>query len=401
EAAYQLARLGLRETHELALRWQNAEADSPLHEAATRILALEAERGTGAASELGRPGPDAARDTAASEPLRLALSPSAQADAELERAIAKLLPGFARRQMIRAAVTRRWALGRTVSGLEQALHTLESASDPSDRAVFAWASALSDPDHVERLVARASPGELRAIARAARIPQVALALAERLERTSDPLTRSALAACLAFEPTSERVATDTLLSLLADGGIAAPLAARALAARDSANLRPRIEALIADDDPLLRAHALLGLGQSEDPTALGLLAGAYRFESDETVRLAIVRALSQRPERARRRTLELAAELDASPPVRQAARLALTGQKLGAFVTGRASAWLDFGRDGSAGSALALVAGPDGLALPAVADPDGVLIETGLEIGPFTLRVAPPAPNDKAPSPAP
>jgi hypothetical protein len=254
---------------------------------------------------------------------------------------------------------------------------------------------LSDPEHAARTVEHATPVELRAIARAAHVPAIALSLCERLAHESEPLTRAALATCLGFTPAREQAPSDVLFALLDEGGIAAPLAARALSARDSKSLRPRIEGLVESDDPLLRAHALLGLGDSEDPTALGLLSRAYRFESEPSVRLAIVRALSSRPEAARRRTLALAAELDASPEVRQAARLGLNGHRLDAFVAGRASAWLDFG-DGTAGTPTATVAGPDGLALPAVADPDGVLLVSALELGPFTLRVAPPVPSDKA-----
>ena len=119
--------------------------------------------------------------------------------------------------------------------------------------------------------------------------------------------------------------SDVLLDLIEARGLAAPLAARALSARDSRSLRPKLLALLASDDALLRSHVALGLGHSSESSALGVLSRAYRFETDAGVRLAIVRALAVRHEPARERTLRLARDLDGSRSVREAAALALAG----------------------------------------------------------------------------
>ncbi len=154
-------------------------------------------------------------------------------------------------------------------------------------------------------------------------------------------------------------------------------------------------------DTLLRSHVALGLGQSEDNSALGILERAYRFETDAGVRLAIVHALAARREPARLRPLNLARMLDGSAQVREAAALALAGAQPSNDGAGPQTAWLDFwhGADAALGSAPVLgtlVIAADGLALPAFADPDGVLLLPALPAGPIELRLAAPARTDDA-----
>jgi hypothetical protein len=108
------------------------------------------------------------------------------------------------------------------------------------------------------------------------------------------------------------------------------------------------------------------------------------------VRRAVVGALSARAEPARRRTLELAAELDADPDTRAAARWALTGRKLPAWETGPGVCWLDVAT--AAGEprlipTVALVTTTTGLAVPAVTDPGGLLVVSGLPRGPVSMRL--------------
>ena len=236
--------------------------------------------------------------------------------------------------------------------------------------------------------------------RTAQLPDVARALAERLASEPEPALREVLAACLVSPEAAERVPSDVLIALLDAQGLAAPLAARALAARDSRILRPKIVALLASDDVLLRSHTALGLGQSKDSSALGVLEGAYRFETDAHVRLAIVHALSARREPARLRALALARTLDASAPVREAALLALAGAEPERNTAGPQTAWLEFklesGADPEAGTFSAAVLTESGLALPAASDPDGVLLLPALPTGSFELRLAAPARNVNA-----
>jgi len=294
-------------------------------------------------------------------------------------------------------------LGRHVSGVESALRHVSASRDESDRALFVQGRAILSRSSAPELLERATPVELRALCRCALLPGISRLLGERLATESSPRAREALAAGLSSLEVAQLVPSDVLLELIEAGGLGAPLAARALAARDSRNLRPKLSALLASEDALLRSHVALGLGHSHDSSALGVLSRAYRFETDANVRLAIVRALAARAEPARERTLRLARDLDAAVAVRQAAALALTQAVPAATPTGSESLWLELDSGQSAsvepsGGAVrgALVITQGGLALPAFADPDGVLLLPALPSGPFELRLAAEARTDNA-----
>jgi HEAT repeats len=456
DAALALAQLGVSETVELARHWLKHETEPDFRSAAARILltfresdasaavssllgeertreaglALANEvslpdvsdallRGARAAtgaeqsdwfSALGRSGSReafsflggslSARESSSAAALALALSPAAEAEAVLERALSD---PKTRRAALRATLVRKFALDRTPSGWQSALRELSVARDPSDRALSAQASALFSPERAAELVPHAPPTELRALCRLALLPEVARALAERLAIEPDPVLREALAASLVSSPAAELVPSNVLLDLLDAGGLAAPLAARALATRDSHTLRPKITALLESDDPLWRSQAALGLGESHEGSALGVLERAYRFETDDTVRLAIMLALAARREPARLRVLTAARNLDAASAVRQAAALALTGAKPARDATGPTSAWLelqlalpDASAPSSAVTCGAMLFTASGLALPAFADPDGVLLVPALPSGSFELRLAAPTRTDDA-----
>jgi HEAT repeat protein len=442
-AAHSLTRLGHYETVELARHWLRSERQPLLLEAAARILILagapeqssavaalfasketlsaglalaheaalpallpvlsreleraEPEEERWIIATLGRiEDPEAVRELerALSKPERapaaayaLALHPAKEARAALSRAL--LAPG-PRRDALRAAVVRKIALGENVDHLTEALRLLEGSKDGADRAAAGWAAAALEPERLEILVKSSDPVVARAAARAVLVGGDPQHLAERLIVEKDELTRTQLAVALAFERGANRVPTTTLIELLDEDSPAAPLAARALSERDAPNLRPRIEALLASGDGLLRSHAALGLGSSDSPSAAGLLARALRFEPDADVRRAIVVALSQHPGAARRRPLELAAALDPDPAARGAARRALSGQKLDPLGLGVSSVW--FGSTTSAAddpvTAIALIGPAGGVLLPAVADPDGRIVLSGLGFGPLSLRLA-------------
>lgn len=453
EAAVALARLGERETLELARHWLKHEASADFRIAAARILQelhapdagaaaaalLSDEASRAAALELatraslpelaapllrsaaqapkseqnarfaalGLTGTRAAfvflggalstPQTSSAAALALALAPAAEAEEQLEQALSQR---NTRRAALRASLVRWAALERTPSGFSAALRELSSSRETSDRALSFQANALLSPERVPELARRATGPELRALARAALLPQVARALADRLAVEADPELREALAACLVSFEAAAQVPSNVLLDLLEARGLAAPLAARALSARDSRTLRPRILALLESNDALLRGHAALGLGQSQDGSALGILERAYRFETDGGVRLAIVQALSARHEPARKRVLRLARQLDGSAAVRQAAALGLTGTHPAAERAGAQTAWLELtlseGDARAARTVGALLVTADGLAVPAFADPDGVLLLPGLPAGPFELRLAAPTRSDNA-----
>jgi hypothetical protein len=77
--------------------------------------------------------------------------------------------------------------------------------------------------------------------------------------------------------------------------------------------------------------------------------------------------------------------------VREAARLALSGQALGDGVGGPETLWLELAKNpGLSVQALPAVqvrAG-SGLALPAVADPDGVIVLAGMDPAAVEVRLA-------------
>jgi cellulose synthase operon protein C len=456
EAAVALSRLGDTDTLELARHWLAHERGSEFRSAAARILLAlhapdrgravvelfndEATRMTalelasravipelagplirhvkGASDEqrelsfaaLGLSGTRAAfsflggalgtRETSSAAALALARSPAREAEAVLEQALRS--PGT-RRAAVRASIVRALALGRTPSGLSAALGELSASRETSDRALFAQASALFSSSSLPALLKRASSAELRAIARSALLPNVSRVLAERLALEANPNLREALAIGLASLDSAELVPSDVLLDLIDARGLAAPLAARALSARDSRSLRPKLLALLASDDPVLRSHVALGLAHSRESSALGLLSRAYRFETEPSVRLAIVRALAIRSEPARERTLRLALNLDGSRAVRQAAALALAAAVPAVDTPGPDSLWLELGtaegvapEAGGSGLRGALVITASGLALPAFADPDGVLLLPALPSGAFELRLAAEARTDNA-----
>jgi hypothetical protein len=191
--------------------------------------------------------------------------------------------------------------------------------------------------------------------------------------------------------------------MVENGGAAAPLAARALAARDCPELRPRIEALLQNTDATLRAHAALGLAASERASAVGLLARVYEFEPNPRVRRAVIIALSQRTEPTRLRTLRLAARLDGCRRVREGARLALTGHRHGRPERGTNPFWMEvaFNRASADAAQLqraVLLQTPSGLALPLLADPDGSVVLSGLPPGPIDARIVVSVPSGKDPA---
>lgn len=341
-----------------------------------------------------------ARETSSLAALALARAPASEAEVILEQALRA--PGT-RRAALRAGFVRKLALGRTLSGTEAAVRELSSSRDESDRALFVQSRVLFSRSEAASLLERATGSELRALSRCALLPGVSRVLAERLAIEAEPNARDALSASLASLESAQLVPSDVLLDLIEARGLGAPLAARALAARDSRSLRPKLLALLSNDDALLRSHVALGLGHSSESSALGVLTRAYRFETDASVRLAIVRALATRKEPARERSLRLARDLDGSLAVRQAAALGLASVAPAPESSGPETLWLELGLPPAAGAAAsagsvrgALVVTASGVALPAFADPDGVLLLPALPSGPFELRLATAARTDNA-----
>jgi HEAT repeat protein len=445
DAAVALTELGDLETVELARHWLKHERQPTLRVAAARILALtrasdaprviaallrdDATRNAGLElalqaphpahvpalealladaddtevghllAAIGRAGGERAARLLARElrspkraaPAAYALALTAGGDAGLRLAEALGQP-TTRRLAARAAVVRALVLGEPVGGAVQTLEHLLASHSAADRASGAWGLAASDPDWARRLLAHTDPVVVRASARAALSAGVSQLAARRLVSERDGPTRTALGIALAASEGADELPTRVLIELLEQGGAVAPLAARALAARDCPELRPRVQALLLNADAQLRGHAALGLGRSQDPSAIGLLESTYRFEPDPNVRHAVVTALSRRRESTRRRILRLAAGLDGDRRVREAARLALAGRSLDELVVGPTAFWLSVepnsGEKAAGGEQQAAVVQTcTGLALPLLADPDGLVVTTGLPAGSVRLRL--------------
>lgn len=303
----------------------------------------------------------------------------------LERELAPLL-------VTRAAAARARFRAERFEGLEARLRSLVRSASPSERAVGAWGLSLGgDRAALSELE---SNDEVRVLAAA----NNALAFGDAvLERAAGLLAaappgrlRTALAFCLLRPSGRSAVTSELLRSLVAEAGLARPLALRALAARDEAQLRPLIQSYAQHPDPLLRAHVARGLGEGRQPSAIGLLTNRFEIETDEDVRHAIVCALSSRQGRAVTRTLELAARLDPSLRVRSAARLALGGMQLGDPPAGMELLWAELRSGGAAPDASgrgALLNVAPGLAFPVFGDPSGILVVAGVGARQLGIRL--------------
>lgn len=358
------------------------------------------------------------------------------------------------RLFVRAGILRALALGDGPEGLLEKLEALMASKDAADRAVGAFGLVALGARDTEALIeelcpaaAAASPGEsawkraagkpakagaqagqacdhsvMRAAARGslARGPEAAapfmallaspaiLGHALEAARSGAVLggpqpeeTAVAAAVALLAMPDGGSLPTSLLAAWAEQGGPLSPLAARTLPSRDDEVLRGSIKRLLAGSDPAVRAHVALGLARDPEASAVSLLAGAYRFEEDASVRRAIVRALSRRKEGQRETTLIWARDLDPDSAVRALARAALAGRVLddprpparGEVI------WVSLTPNDpkaapmAAGRTARLVRS-DGLAVPVVADPDGVLLVPGLPPGESSLLLG------KAPDPA-
>jgi len=318
----------------------------------------------------------------------LSRAPGAKARQRLERALTEpKLRVFA----LRALALRSARLREDSSVLRDVLPAALASKQGPERAAAAFARAVIDPDALPALLRDRDPLVTRSVARLATSGAAARAAVERLGRERDPILRVALSVGLLDPDAAGRAPTPLLLELTHEGGPGALLAAFALAARKDADLLPLLRELLTSGDPWLRAHALLGLSLARDPDVLGLIEHAYRFEPDAAVRHAAVVAVSRRPEPVRTRLLRLAAELDDSAFVRDAARRALAGHALGGGLLGNETAWLELAKNpGLADDVVpaALFRTASGLALPAVADPDGVVVLANVDPAPLDVRLA-------------
>jgi len=337
----------------------------------------------------------------------LASMPGEEANRALGRALTqargKRDRAAAARLLVRASVVRALTQGDGPDELDDALTALLASKDAADREVAIFALvALSERPPSDFLSSQSlTLGELGAAARGAlaagkdALQAFHPVLIDRAA-DDDPRWRVAASIALIAEPDARGVPNARLSTWAEGGGPEAPLAARALASRDDERLRPLIERLLRGTDPVVRAHAALGLADDPESDAVSVLTRAYRFETHAQVRRGIVRALSARGEPQRTRVLTMARDLDPDADVRALARSALRGHRLDRFGLQGARNWVSWvdlvpnrGEVSVVAHRAARVVRADMLSLPVVAAADGVMLVVGVSPGQGSVSLAP------------
>ncbi len=355
-------------------------------------------------------GPDDTREVAA---FALATSPDPAARTALIARLFQAKNDADRRLIVRASIVRAVSLGDPPPALDEQLDRLLLSKNDADRETGALGLVATgtSPDAVFDRVGstRDKPAPASIVAGAARGALLRgrdlSAFAPFLTSTdakadASPPTSSRIAAGVALlDPSSAAdVSRTTLLRWAEGGGPLAPLAARALGARDDDTVRSRILGLLHGTDPVVRAHTALGLGEDPEPSSVTLLVDSYLTEDDATVRRACIRALSRRKEVQRVRALGWASELDPDDGVRAFAKLALDGQTLrdGGESLGATLSFVHIARaDGKDTSMPARFVRADGLAVPVVSSADGVLLLPAPAYGSGALTVSLRASNEE------
>ena len=311
---------------------------------------------------------------------------------------------------VRAYIVRALVRGERSDAGDDILTRLVASKDGRERALGSFgrvalgaisaASVLADPDpRVRRSAAMASLAHPTSAA--------SRALLEHLAAERDDATRQVLAVGLLGGDPDGLLTTTWLVDRAESGGSDAALSAYALTRRaEEANER-KVGQLLASKDAVLRAHAARGLAYATLPDASGRLASAYAYETDVTVRRAIIGAMIARVNDAtapaRRSTLEVASSIDPDGPIRQAARVGQGGSpsRLGPAIAVE-TAWLRVTLDGGAAPGevyVGSVVRADGVAVPMAFDDDGYAIVPGLPPGESRLVLAPRLPSYEAPKP--
>jgi HEAT repeat protein len=330
----------------------------------------------------------------------LARSPSAAAIPALQKLAA--VP-TTRRLAARAYFVRRLERAERSAALDALLGSMAASPEGGDRAIATEALVafgerpldLALRDHDPRVRRAAAMGSM-----STREPAAAGVLLAALAVETDTSTRQVLALGLSDSGAAAGVPTSLLLDRAEAGNADAPLAALSLARRWNDESKARVDALLTSRDPLLRAHAALGLGESGAPDATGRLARAYSWEPVAPVRRAIVAALGQHdrgPEIAPslRETLGWAARLDPDRIVRRIAARELAGARVSVRQSRTDVAWIRLvpapGASLPPGATAALVTS-DGLAHPVAFDDEGYALLPGVSPGGASLRLAPQLP---------
>jgi hypothetical protein len=325
----------------------------------------------------------------------LARSPSVSALAAIEELSARTA---SRRLAARAYFVRRYTRGDRSARLDTLLDELGRSSDARDRAVAVEAKVALGERSVDEPLRDPDPGVRRAAtlgAMSGLTSDTADVLLQRMSTDSDAITRTVLSGALAGCVSRSAPSSAALNARAVGGQPDAPLAAYVLGQRDDGTAQEWLEALYAFGDPIIRAHALRGLGASSAPDATARLAAAYRWEADGGVRRAIIEALAARPHETASaigwQTLDLAAGLDPDARARSAARRALAGNDEARPPAVPEVAWMVLAPVEGASlpsNVAGLLVPEDGLARPFAFDDDGFALLPGVSAGEAELRLA-------------
>ena len=311
---------------------------------------------------------------------------------------------------VRAYVVRALVRGERSGEGDDLLARLAASKDGRERALGTFGRVALGATSAESALADADPRVRRAAAMASLAAPsngTTRALLGRLAGERDEPTRQVLAVGLLGGDSDGLLTTTWLVDRAESAGADAPLSVYALARRADEPIERKVGQLLASKDAVLRAHAARGLAFGALADASGRLANAYAYETDVTVRRAIVASLVARTHDAtapaRRSTLEVAAQLDPDGPTRQTARLGLAGAAvpLAAAAT-QETAWLRITLDNGAPPGEVFVGSvvrSDGVAVPMAFDDDGFAIVPGLPPGEIRLVLAPRLPSYKASKP--
>ncbi len=340
--------------------------------------------------------PDARLGPAAAQ--AIARSPNAGAMNAIEKITDKRLA-------VRAYVLRRTLRGETSDSLDALVLALSRSKDPRDRAVAFLAMVAFDPSLVDAGLADADPRVRRMAAMGARAHESAETnrkLLVALAKEKDEATRVALSGALTTGDPDALVTTLVLVDRAESGGPDAPLAALAIAARarlEDTLLRDKVTALLSSRDPTMRAHVARGLAMSSAADATGVIADAFRYETDPGVRRAMTLAVAVREFDAnspsRNWLLQTAARLDPDATVRLIAKRALANLPPNPAAVVHEVAWVRVvaAADSTIPKDLeASYISADGVTVPIVFDDDGFSIVLGVAPGEGRLMLAPRVP---------
>jgi HEAT repeat protein len=301
-----------------------------------------------------------------------------------------------RRLGARMAALRARTLGDLPARVREALKALARSADPNDRAVAVAALILAGERGPRAALLDSDPRVRRAAVLSVDIEDgdAMAELSRHFASEKDPLVRRLMAGRIGATSRLPETVRE-LGDHVRDGDPLGPIAALSLARSAEDAERANVAGLLHSFDPLIRAHAARGLGDSHEPWALGLLADAYENEVDVGARRAVTLALAARTQDVdaplRAHELRRASLFDPEESIRTIAERALRGLPPPEMPEGHDAVWLRVMTGTGAPTGLpteALLVRPDGLALPIALDEDGYALVPAPR-GPSRLVLAP------------